>query len=102
MRHPSHGDHQSRDASSVLLSVVEDKKDNIFIFDFSGKEVESVEIKEGSVLDEYGDRIHNGSSVMEIIYDGVSVLKYVLPRNFKKKEVKYTFSNGILEVSLKK
>ena len=74
----------------------------IFIFDFSGKKVKSVEIKDASGINEYGERVHNGNRVIEIIYDESEVLKYVLPTKFKRRDVKYSVTNGILEVIVKK
>lgn len=102
MRQSGQGNAESRGANSVLLSTVDEKKESILIFDFSGKEIKSVEVKEDSGLDEYGERVYNGNKIIEIVYDETLSLKYVLPKNFKKRELNYTFSNGILEVTLKK
>ncbi|MDH3353068.1 MAG: Hsp20/alpha crystallin family protein [Nanoarchaeota archaeon] len=102
MRQSRRGSVESRDANNLLLSTIDKRKENILIFDFSGKKVKSVEIKEDSDIDEYGERVYTGNKVLEIRYGESSVLKYVLPKSFKKSEINYTFSNGILEVTLKK
>ncbi len=92
----------SNEADKFLLSSIDGRKELVLTFDFSGKKVNSVEIKEGSEFDEYGERVYTGNKVIEIIYDGSSVLNYSLPNNFKKRELNHTFTNGILEVVLKK
>ena len=88
MGHSGQERSEYNDASNILLSSIENKNEGIFIFDFSGKKVKSVEIKDAPGINEYGERVHNGNRVIEIIYDESEVLKYVLPTKFKRRDRK--------------
>ncbi len=102
VRQPERGFDNSRETNNFLLSSIDTAKKKILIFDFSGKKIDSVEIVEESGIDEYGERVYTGNKILKISYDGTSSLKYALSGHFKRKNIDYSFTNGILEVVLKK
>jgi len=85
-----------------LLNTIESRKETILIFDLSGKKIVSVEIKDDLETNEYGERINSGQKILAVRFENNEVLKYNLPKALGKRKVSHTFSNGILEVSLKK
>jgi len=89
-------------ATQKLLNTIESKKETILIFDLSGKKLISVKVKDDSEMNEYGERIHTGQKVLAIKFEDEETLKYILPKTLAKRDMEYTFSNGILEVSLRK
>ncbi|MFH0808422.1 MAG: hypothetical protein V1888_02295 [archaeon] len=92
----------TRTQTQSLLNTVETKKETFLIFDLSGKTIISVEIKDDIEMDEYGERVYSGQKVLTIELEGNEVLRYNIPKIFSKRKMDYTFSNGILEVSIKK
>ncbi|MBT6690281.1 hypothetical protein HN903_03265 [archaeon] len=98
-RHPSQG---TRAQTQSLLNTIESKKETILIFDISGKKIISVEIKDDIETNEYGERVHNGQKILAIKFENNETLKYNIPKTLAKRKIDHTFSNGILEVSLKK
>lgn len=89
-------------SSNALLSSVGNNKVKYFIFDSSGKKLSSVQIKDDLERNDYGEEVHNGKKVLEIVFDGDSVMKYTLPKELRKRSLNYTFVNGILEVKLER
>lgn len=87
---------------NLLLSVVGNNKSKYFIFDLSGKVFESVSIKDDLEVNGYGEEVATGDKVLEIAIEGGRVLKYSLPRELRKRSLRHTFVNGILEVTLEK
>jgi len=85
-----------------LLNTIESKKETILIFDLSGKKIISVGIKDNLETNEYGERIYGGQKILVVKFENNEVLKYSLPKALAKRKVDHTFSNGILEVSLRK
>ena len=85
-----------------LLSIVTKGSKKYFIFDLSGKNLESVSVKDNLEINEYGEKVHDGQKILEIIFDGKEKLDWLLPNGFIRKSLKHTFVNGILEVSLEK
>jgi hypothetical protein len=92
----------ARSQSQSLLNTVESRGKTILIFDLSGKEVVSAKIKDDIETNEYGERVYGEQKVLEIKFENNEVIKYGLPRALAKGKLGYTFTNGILEVSLKK
>lgn len=90
------------DHNTNLLNTITKRKKTYFIFDFSGKKIESVTIQDNLETNEYGEQVHDGNKVLKIKYNNSEILKYILPKNLRRRKIEYTFSNGILEVSLKK
>ncbi len=88
--------------SQNLLNTVESEGETILIFDLSGRKVVSVTAREGFLTNEYGERIDSKERVMAIGLEDNKTLKYNLPGDLAKRKLSYTFTNGILEVSLKK
>ena len=99
-RRPPSQDSQNQTQS--LLNTIESRKETILIFDLSGKKVISVGIKDDLEINEYGERVRGGQKILVVEFKDGEVLKYNLPKALSKRKVDYTFSNGILEVSLKK
>jgi len=87
--------------STTLLNVIEEKNRLYFIFDFSGKIIISVNIKDELEINDYGEEVASGNKIIEIKTESESI-KYTLPGNAKKMKMSHTFSNGILEVKLEK
>lgn len=85
-----------------LLGTVESRQETILIFDLSGRKVVSVEIKDNLETDEYGERIRNNQKALTIKFQSNEILKYNIPKALAKRKISHTFTNGILEVSLKK
>jgi len=83
-----------------LLNFVDEGKKKYFIFDLSGKSVKSIDVKDNLEENDYGEMVHNGSKILEIKLDNEEILKYILPKKIKTKNLSHTFSNGILEVTL--
>lgn len=85
-----------------LLNTIELKKETVLIFDLSGEKITSVKISNNLETNEYGERINSGQKILAIESEGNRVLKYNLSNAIAKRKVSHTFTNGILEVSLKK
>ena len=88
--------------SNVLLSISGKHSKKYFVFDLSGKKVEGVTIKDDLEVNDYGEEVHNGQKVLEILLEDSKSVKYVLPKDLRKRSLKYKFTNGILEVVLEK
>lgn len=88
--------------NSVLLSAYGDNSKKYFVFDLSGKTLESVSIEDDLETNEYGEEVHNGQKILKIIAGDGTVMKYVLPRELRKRSLKHKMTNGILEVVLEK
>ena len=84
------------------MNTIESKRETILIFDLSGRKIISVGIKDNLETNEYGERIYGGQKILAVKFENDEVLRYNLPKALAKRKVGYTFSNGILEVSLKK
>ena len=97
-----HSSQNSRNQTQSFLSTIESKKETILIFDLSGKKIMSIGISDDLETNEYGEKVHNGQKILAIKLGDNEVLKYNLPRALAKRRINHTFSNGILEVSLKK
>ncbi len=93
--------HNSRAQTQSLLNTIESRSETILIFDLSGKKIISVDIKKDLETNEYGERINSGK-VLAITFENNETLKYNLPKQLAKRKLTHTFTNGILEVSLKK
>ena len=93
--------HSVNNANS-LLSVVGKNSKKYFVFDLSGKKMESVIIDDDLEENEYGEKLHTGRKILKIVFDENKVMKYVLPKELRKRSLNYTFKNGILEVILEK
>ncbi len=85
-----------------ILNTVETEKETILIFDLSGKRIDSVEIKDNLEINEYGEKMYNGKKILIIKLENNRALKYNITKNLSVRKIHHTFSNGILEVSLKK
>lgn len=92
----------SRSQSQALLNTIESKKATILIFDLSGKKVISVKAGDDIETDQYGDQLATGEKILAIKFQNEEVLKINIPKALAKRKLNYTFTNGILEVSLKK
>lgn len=92
----------SRGRSQNILNTVESGKATTLIFDLSGKKLVSAKIQDDLEINEYGEKIQNGQKTLVIKLENNETLKYNLPKALVKRKLDYTFSNGILEVSLKK
>ena len=92
----------TRSQAQSLLNTIESKKETIFIFDLSGKKIKSVKIEDDLETNEYGERVHNGQKIIAVRLENNETLKYTLPSSLSRRKISHTFSNGILEVSLKK
>jgi len=88
--------------SRALLNTVESKKETILIFDLSGKKVSSVKIDDELETNEYGERLSTGEKVLSISVGEGRKVQYGLPGALAKRKLDYTFTNGILEVTLRK
>ncbi len=91
-----------RTQSQNILNTIESKKETILIFDLSGEKISSIRIKDNIITNEYGERVHNGQKALVIELESGKILKYNLLNAIAKRKLSHTFSNGILEVSLKK
>ena len=92
----------TRNQTQSLLNTIELRKETILIFDLSGKKITSVEIKDDIETNEYGERTYSGQKILAIEFENNEILKYNLPKALTKRKINHTFTNGILEVSLKK
>ncbi len=92
----------ARSQAQSLLNTVESGGKTILIFDLSGKEVISAKIIDDMETNEYGERVYGEQKILAIKFENSEVVKYGLPRALAKKKLEYTFTNGILEVSLEK
>jgi len=92
----------TREQSQSLLNTIESRKETILIFDLSGKKVLSVGIQDDLEINEYGERVHNGQKALAVKFENSETLKFALPKTLSRRKISHTFSNGILEVSLKK
>lgn len=97
-----HSSQNTRTQTQNLLNTIESKKETILIFDLSGKKIISIEIRDDIETNEYGERVHNGQKILAIKFDEDETLKYNIPKQLAKRKLDYTFTNGILEVSLKR
>jgi hypothetical protein len=99
----SFGSHpvRSRNNNNVL-SVTGNNKKKYFVFDLSGHKLNSVEIKDDLEVNNFGEEVNRGVKVLEIRFDGGSIMKYELPKELRRRNMNYTFKNGILEVVLEK
>lgn len=88
--------------TQTLLNTIESRKETILIFDLSGKNLSSLEIKDEIETNEYGERVHTGEKILEIKLEDAEVLKYNIPKSIAKRKISHTFKNGILEVYLRK
>ena len=88
--------------NNSVLSVTGTNKVKYFVFDLSGKDLASVEIKDEMETNQYGEEVHTGQKILEIAFDGDNVMKYALPKELRKGSLSHTFVNGILEVKLAK
>lgn len=93
--------HNTQSQAQNILGTIESKQETILTFDLSGKKVASVEIKDDLETNEYGERV-NGGKALTIKFEDNQILKYNIPKALAKRKVNHTFTNGILEVSLKK
>lgn len=94
--------HQTQSQVQSILGTIESKQETILIFDLSGKKVVSVEIKDNSEINEYGERINSRQKILAIKFEDSKILKCNIPKALVKRKINHTFTNGILEVSLKK
>lgn len=92
----------SRAQTQALLNTIETRKETTLIFDLSGKKVSSVSIQDDLEEDEYGEALSTGEKVITIDLGQGKTLRYNLPKNLAKRKLNHTFTNGILEVFLKK
>lgn len=92
----------SQNQTRSLLNTIESKRETILIFDLSGKKIVSVGIEDNLETNEYGERVHGGQKILAVRFENDEILRYNLPKALSKRKVDYTFSNGILEVSLRK
>lgn len=92
----------NRTQTQSLLNTIETRKETILIFDLSSKKVSSIQVKEETERDEYGETYITRQKVLSIELESGEVLNYRLPKTLAKRKIDHTFSNGILEVSLKK
>jgi HSP20 family molecular chaperone IbpA len=92
----------SRAQTQSLLNTIETKKETILIFDLSNKKISSIQIKDETERDEYGETYATGQKVLSIKLETEETLNYGLPKLLAKRKLNHTFNNGILEVSLKK
>ena len=88
--------------SQSLLNTVESKKETILIFDLSGKKIASVTIEDDWGINEYGERAKSGEKALTIRFEKSDTVRYALPKDLAKRKVEYNFTNGILEVFLRK
>jgi len=93
---------QAQQQSQNLLNTIESRKETILIFDLSGKKAISVKIQNDLEINEYGERVHSGQKILAIKFENSNTIKYNLPKALTKRKLSHTFSNGIMEVSLKK
>jgi len=92
----------TRAQTQSLLNTIETRKETILIFDLSGKKVVSVNIQDDLETNQYGERVHSGEKILAIKFENNETLRYNLPKSLVKRKLSHTFSNGIMEVSLKK
>jgi|GEM_PF-1201715 hypothetical protein len=97
-----HVSQNTRAQAQSLLNTIELRKETILIFDLSGKKVVSIEIKDDLETNEYGERANGEQKILAIRFENNEVLKYNIPKILAKRKISHTFSNGIMEVSLKK
>ncbi|MCD4771092.1 hypothetical protein K8R30_01600 [archaeon] len=84
------------------MNTIESKRETILIFDLSGRKIVSVGIEDNLETNEYGERVYGGQKILAVRFGNDEILRYNLPKALSKRKVDYTFSNGILEVSLRK
>ena len=58
--------YRAKSADVSLIGTVEDNKKKILIFDFSGKRILSVKIKDNLEIDEYGEETFSGEKILKI------------------------------------
>ncbi len=92
----------TRSQPQNILNTVESNGETIITFNLSGKKVKSVGMEDDLETNDYGQKVQNGQKILEIRFENNEVLKYNLPSAIAKRTVSHTFTNGILEVSLKK
>lgn len=92
----------TRAQTQSLLNTIETRKETTLIFDLSGKKISSVEVKDEIETDQYGDRVATGQKMLSIKTGSGETLNYGLPKALAKRKINHIFTNGILEVSLKK
>lgn len=92
----------NRTQTQSLLNTIETKKETTLIFDLSSKKISSIEIEDELERDEYGERFSTGQKVLSIKLESGETLNYGLPKALAKRKLNHTFTNGILEVSLRK
>lgn len=92
----------NRAQTQSLLNTIETRKETILIFDLSSKKVSSIEIEDEVERDDYGERFATGQKILSIKLESGETLNYGLPKALAKRKLNHTFTNGILEVFLKK
>ena len=97
-----HSSGNTRSQTQSLLNTIELEKETILIFDLSGRKIASVRIIDDLEINEYGERVHSGQKILAIEFENNEILKYNIPRALAKRKLDHKFTNGILEVSLKK
>jgi HSP20 family molecular chaperone IbpA len=88
-------------SSQSLLNTVESKKETILIFELPGKKISSVTIENESVINEYGEKVHTKDKVLKI-KTSENTIQYNITKDLVKRKIDYKFTNGILEVYLRK
>ncbi len=88
--------------NTTLLSDVIEGKTRYLVFDFSGKKISNVTIKENKEMNQYGELEYGGNKALEIEVTSGEKIKYILDKKFGESKVDYSFINGILEVILKR
>jgi hypothetical protein len=91
-----------RDQAQSLLNTIEGRRETLLIFDLSGERIASVKIADDVETDEYGDRVATGQKVLSVTLQSGKSLAYGLSKLLAKRKLEHTFSNGILEVKLRK
>jgi hypothetical protein len=88
--------------NSTLLSISGNNSKKYFVFDLSGKSLESVKIEDDLEVNEYGEEVHNGQKTLKIVTGDGQSMKYILPKELRKRSLKHKLTNGILEATLEK
>ena len=69
-----------------------------YIFDMKDKKKVTAEISDKIVKNNYNENVATGSKVLRIKEKGNIAFEIQLPHNLKKRGIKQSFNNGILEV----
>lgn len=89
-------------SGGISDNFIDTKKFVYFVLDLSSKQNVSINIKEGTVRNRFGEQVRNGHKVIEIKTNDGEIFEYVIPEELAKKKYNWKFKNGILEVIFKK